>query len=134
MQPQIESFHRQHEHEFRKKLNHLLFPIIQTHQPLNEYCQEEISKRIQGQHQQPTQDEHQQTINSKKSTTKRKPPICPVCQKTVRMNSKRMICTNRILLTHLHRTNTKSLTISDSKNAKEWICFPWLQLSYRFTK
>ena len=134
MQPQIESFRRQHEHEFRKKLNHLLFPIIQTHQPLNEYCQEEISKRIQGQHQQPTQDEHQQTINSKKSTTKRKPPICPVCQKTVRMNSKRMICTNRILLTHLHRTNTKSLTISDSKNAKEWICFPWLQLSYRFTK
>ena len=134
MQPQIESFHPQHEHEFRKKLNHLLFPIIQTHQPLNEYCQEEISKRIQGQHQQPTQDEHLQTINSKKSTTKRKPPICPVCQKTVRMNSKRMICTNRILLTHLHRTNTKSLTISDSKNAKEWICFPWLQLSYRFTK
>ena len=65
--------------------------------------------------------------NSKNTTT-------PVCQKTVRMNSKRMICTNRILLTHLHRTNTKSLTISDSKNAKEWICFPWLQLSYRFTK
>ena len=61
--------------------------------------------------------------NSKKTTTKRKAPICSVCEKTVRINSKRMICTYCELMTHLHCTNTKPLSISDTKNTKEWTCF-----------
>ena len=61
--------------------------------------------------------------NSKQATTRRKAPICSVCEKTVRMNSKRMTCTYCKLLIHLHCTNTKSLIISDTKNSKEWTCF-----------
>ena len=50
------------------------------------------------------------------------------------MNSKRMICTYCKLLTHLHRTNTKALTISKTKNAKEWICFSCASIELPFHK
>ena len=72
--------------------------------------------------------------NSKKPTAKRKTPICSVCEKTVRINSKRIIRTYCKLLTHLHCTNTKSLTVSDTKNTKEWTYFLALELICCFTK
>ena len=106
------------------------FPIIQRHQQLNGYCLEEKPKRTHGPRSTPTNDKQK----SKKPTAKRKTPICSVCEKTVRINSKRMIRTYCKLLTHLHCTNTKSLTVSDTKNTKEWTYFLALELSCCFTK
>ena len=45
-----------------------------------------------------------------------------------------MICTYCKLLTHLHYTNTKLLTISDRKNAKEYICFSCTSIELPFHK
>ena len=45
-----------------------------------------------------------------------------------------MICTYCKLLTHLHCTNTKLLTISDSKNVKEWACFSCASIELPFHK
>ena len=50
------------------------------------------------------------------------------------MNSKPMICTYCKLLTYLHRTNTKTLTISNTKNAKEWICCSCASIELPFHK
>ena len=72
--------------------------------------------------------------NSKIETTKRKAPICSICEKSVGINSKRMICTNCKLRTHLHCTNTKTLPISNTKNVKEWICFSCVSLELPFYK
>ena len=36
------------------------------------------------------------------------------------------------MLTHLHSANTKTLTISDTKNAKEWICFSGASIELPF--
>ena len=38
------------------------------------------------------------------------------------------------MLTHLHSTNTKTLTISNTKNAKEWICFSGASIELPFHK
>ena len=72
--------------------------------------------------------------SSKKAATKGKAPICSVCEKTVRVNSKRMICTYCKLLTHLHCTNTKIQTISNTKNAKDCICFSCASIELPFHK
>ena len=45
-----------------------------------------------------------------------------------------MTCTYCKLLTHLHRTNTKALTISKTKSAKEWICFSCASIDLPFHK
>ena len=45
-----------------------------------------------------------------------------------------MICTYCKLLTHLHCTNAKTLTISNTKNAKEWICFSCASIELPFRK
>ena len=46
-----------------------------------------------------------------------------------------MICTYSKLLTHyLHCTNTKSLTVSDTKNVKEWTCFSLTTIELPFHK
>ena len=83
-----------------------------------------MSKRIQGQHQQPTQDRQQRTINKTVKKQQRDVRLQFVQYvKILRINSKRMISTYCKLLKDLHFTNTKSLTISDTKNAKEWTCF-----------
>ena len=126
MQPWIESLHRQHHHELRKKLR--------RSSPISYYSNTSATHRIllggdietnpgptstTNSALTPTNNKQ----NSKKAATKRKAPICSICEKTVRINSKRMICTYCKLLTHLHCTNTKILTISNTKNAKEWICF-----------
>ena len=37
-------------------------------------------------------------------------------------------------MTHLRSTNTKSLTISDTKNAKEWTCFACASIELPFLK
>ena len=77
-------------------------------------------------------DQLRMTPNSKKTTTKRKAPICSVCEKTVRIKSKRMISTYCKLLINLHCTNTKSLTISNTENTKEWICFSCASIELPF--
>ena len=56
--------------------------------------------------------------NSKKSATKRKVPICSICEKTVRINSKRMICVYYKLLTHLHCTNRNTNNFKHQKCEK----------------
>ena len=45
-----------------------------------------------------------------------------------------MICTYCKLLTNLVCTNTKTLTISNTKNAKEWICFSCASIELPFGK
>ena len=45
-----------------------------------------------------------------------------------------MICTYCKLLTHLHCTNTKIQTISNTKNAKDWICFSCALIELPFHK
>ena len=72
--------------------------------------------------------------NSKKAATRRKAPICSICEKTLRINSKRMICIYYKLLTHLHCTNTETQTISDTKNAKKWIYFSCASIELPFHK
>ena len=72
--------------------------------------------------------------NSKQATTRRKAPICSACEKTVRMNSKRMTCTYCKLLIHLHCTNTKSLIISYTKNSKEWTYFSCVSTELPYNK
>ena len=124
MQLWRESLHRQHHHEFRKKLrrsSHISYysNTSATHRILLGGENEMINKQ-----------------NSKKATTKHKTPICLVCEKTVRINSKRLICTYCKLLAHLHCTNIKLLTISNTKNANEWICFscPSIELPFHEVK
>ena len=109
MQPWIESFHRQHRHEFLKNLRS---------SPISYYSKTSATHRIlpggdiemnpgptstTNSGQVPRNDKQ----NSKKATTKHKAPICSVCEKTVRINSERVICTYCKFLTHLHCTNIK---------------------------
>ena len=109
-QPWVESLHGQHHHEFREKLRRSS-PIsyysntLSTHRMLlggdietNPGPASTTSSGLT-----PTNDKQ----NSKKATTKRKAPICSLCEKTVRINSKRLICTYCELLIHLHRRKHK---------------------------
>ena len=91
MQPWIESLHRQHRHELRKKLRGssptsyysntsathriLLGGDIKTNPGLTSTTSSALT---------PTDNKQ----NSKKAATKRKAPICSICEKTVRINSK----------------------------------------------
>ena len=45
-----------------------------------------------------------------------------------------MICTYCKLLTHLHCANTKIQTISNTKNAEDWICFSCASIELPFHK
>ena len=45
-----------------------------------------------------------------------------------------MICAYCKLLKHLHCTNTKSLIISNSKNAQDWTCFSCASIELPFQK
>ena len=45
-----------------------------------------------------------------------------------------MICTYCKLLTHLHCTDTKTIAISNTKNAKDWICFSCASIEPPFHK
>ena len=72
--------------------------------------------------------------NNKKAAMKHKAPICSICEKNVCINSKQMICTYCKLLTHLHCTNTKTITISNTKNMKDWICFSCASIELPFHK
>ena len=65
---------------------------------------------------------------------KHKAPICLVCEKTLSINPKWMISTYCKPLTHLHCTNTKLLTISDTKNAKESTCLSSNSIELPFHK
>ena len=109
-QPWVESLHGQHHHEFREKLRRSS-PIsyysntLSTHRMLlggdietNPGPASTTSSGLT-----PTNDKQ----NSKKATTKRKAPICSLCEKTVRINSKRLVCTYCELLIHLHRRKHK---------------------------
>ena len=118
MEPWIESLHRQYCHELRKKLRRssaisYYSNTSATHRILPgrdiETNPGPTSKRNSALT--PTNNKQ----NSKKAPTKRKAPICSICEKTVRINSKLMICTYCKLLTHLHCTDTKIQTISNTK-------------------
>ena len=96
MQPWIESLHRQHHRDFRKKLR--LFPI-------SYYSYTSAIHRIVLGGDSETNPGPASTTNSgstptnnkqniKKATAKRKAPIRSVCKKTVCINSKPLICTN----------------------------------------
>ena len=61
--------------------------------------------------------------NPKKATTKRKAPICSVCEKTAHINSKRMICTHHNHLTHLHFTNKITDSFRQQKCEREGFFF-----------
>ena len=91
MQPWIESLHRQHHHELRKKLR--------RSSPISYYSNTSATHRIllggdietnpgptstTNSALTPTNNKQ----NSKKAATKRKAPICSICEKTVRINSK----------------------------------------------
>ena len=91
VKPWIESLHRQHHHERRKKLRRsspisYYSNISATHRILlggdietNPGPTSTTNSRL-------TSTNNKQ--NSKKAATKRKAPICSICEKTVRMNSK----------------------------------------------
>ena len=135
MQPWRESLHRQHRHKLRKKLR--------RSSPISYYSNTSATHRIllggdietnpgptstTNSALTPTNNKQ----NSKKAATKRKAPICSICEKTVRINSKRMICTYCKLLTHLHCSKTKIQTIS--KMQKIGFVFLALQFNCHFTK
>ena len=111
VQTWIESLHWQHQHKFRKKLRRSS-PIsydsnTSATQPILlggdiETNPGPTSTTNSGST--PTNDKQ----NSKKATAKRKAPIYLLCEKTVHINSKRMLCTYCKHLTPLHYTNTKS--------------------------
>ena len=144
MQPWI----RQHQHKFRKKLRSwspisysntsatqriLLGWDIETNPGLLGWDIETKrgSASATNLGSTPTNDEQ----NNKNATTaKRKSPIGSVCEKTVRINSKWMICTYCKLQAHLHNTNTKSLIILNQKNAKEWTSFSCVSIELPFHK
>ena len=127
MQPWIESFHRQHHHEFRKKLRRSSPISYYSNTLAKPFETNPVPTSTANSRSTPTNDKQ----NIKKATTKRKAPICSVCEKTVSINSKRMICTYCKLLTHLHCAN---LQFQTAKMRKSEFVFLALQLSYRFTK
>ena len=137
MQPWIESLHQQHHHGLRKKLrrsSHISYysNTSATHQILLggdiKTNPGPISTTNSGLT--PTNNKH----NSKKAATKCKAPISLICEKTVHINSTRTIYTYCKLLTNLYHTNTKTLTISNTENMKDWICFSCASIELLFHK
>ena len=136
MQPWVESLHRQHHHELRKKLR--------RSSPISYYSNTSATHRIllggdietnpgptstTNSALTPTNNKQ----NSKKAATKRKAPICSICEKTVRINSKRMICTYCKLLTHLHYKTQKHKQFQTPKMQKIGFVSLVLQLNCHFT-
>ena len=131
MQPWIESLHRQHHHELRKKLR--------RSSPISYYSNTSATHRILLGGDIKTNPSPTSTTNSgltptnnKKQQWNVKLQFVQFMKKTGRINPKQMICPYCKLLTHLHCTNTKILTISNTKNAKEWICFSCASIELRF--